>query len=123
MPTSVTIPKGLGEHARRTWRSITKRYELRADELRMLEDACRTIDIIDRMQARLDDPNTALVVKGSTGQSVANPLVQEIRQQRAVLKGLFAALKLSEVDEAPAAAGERSASARDAATARWGRGA
>lgn len=123
MPTSVTIPQGLGDKARRTWRSITRQYELRADELRMLEDACRTIDLIEKMQVRLDDQVTQLVVKGSTGQPAANPLIQEIRQQRAVLQRLFAALKLSDVDESAGAAQERSASARDAAAARWGRGA
>ena len=114
-----TAPQGLGPKARRIWREITVVYDLRPDELRVLEDACREIDLIERLEQGLD--GAKLLVKGSMGQPVANPLVQEIRQHRATLQRLLGSLKLP---DDPAADGDpRAASnaARDAAGARWRR--
>lgn len=118
-----SMPQKLGPKARRIWRAITTTYQLRADELRVLEDACREVDLIERLEDALRD--AALVVHGSQGQPVANPLVQELRQHRGVLSRLLITLKLpdSEDGRAAAAAGERSSSARNAANARWRRGA
>ncbi|MCX4780907.1 P27 family phage terminase small subunit [Streptomyces sp. NBC_01264] len=113
-------PVGLGLQGSRLWKVITEENDLRTDELRVLEDACREVDLIERMHAELQDAQ--LVVKGSMGQDVANPLVQELRQHRALVARLLAALKLQD-DEA----GEerdrraRSSQARQAALVRWGR--
>lgn len=115
-----TAPKGLGPKARKKWREIAGAYELRADELRILEDACREIDLVERMQEALDDPDNELLVAGSMGQPVASPLVQEIRQHRALIGRLLSLLKLP--DEDNRAAGLRSESARAAANERWRRG-
>jgi hypothetical protein len=118
-----TAPSKLGKKARRIWDDITKAYSLRVDELRVLEDACREVDLVERLEAELDDAD--LVVKGSMGQPVASPLVQELRQHRAVLARLLGSLKLpdSEDGRSEAAAGARSSKAREAANARWRRGA
>lgn len=122
-------PTKLSAKARAIWTGITRDYELRADELRVLEDACREVDLIERLELELRD--SKLVVEGSMGQPVASPLVQEIRQHRATLARLFAALKLP-ADEGGSGAGEgspgpgggdASRSARAAAQARWSRGA
>jgi hypothetical protein len=112
-------PAKLGAKARRIWRSITDTYELRADELRVLEDACREVDLIERLEEALDGAD--LIVHGSQGQPVANPLVQELRQHRGTLKALLGSLKLP--DEDGRQAESRSSSARAAAQARWRRGA
>lgn len=109
-------PRGFGVKAKRIWDQITKDYELRPDDMRVLEDACREVDLVERMEtALLTEP---LMVKGSMGQLVAHPLVQELRQHRATSARLFAQLKLTDGGESPAD-GKRSASARDAATQRW----
>jgi hypothetical protein len=116
------IPEGLGPKARAVWTSTTKEFELRADELRVLEDCCREVDLIERLEEALD--GAALIVEGSMGQPVASPLVTEIRQHRATLARLFASLKLpAEAGSAESQAAERSSAARNAANARWNTGA
>jgi hypothetical protein len=101
------------------WREITETYDLRADELRVLEDACREVDLIERLEEAMKD--APLTSSGSMGQLVAHPLVQELRQHRSTLKALLGSLKLP--DDPGGKAESRSASARDAANARWRRGA
>jgi len=113
----VPAPKGLGPSAA-FWRQVTAEYDLRADELRLLADACREMDLVDRMQAEIDAPGHDLIGSGSQGQPVADPLVQEIRQHRAGLQRLLAGLKL---EDPAAGAASRSASARKAANAKWQR--
>lgn len=109
-------PRGLGAGARKVWRSITDQFDLNPAELRVLEDACREVDLIDLMEERL--ASQQLIVAGSMGQDVANPLLQEVRQHRAVLTRLFAAMKLPAVDDAGGAAAA-SSSARELANRRW----
>jgi hypothetical protein len=112
-------PAGLGPAGGRLWREIVGRYDLRPDEVRLLADACREADIIDRLEEEL--AGAPLVVKGSMGQLVASPLVSEVRQHRTVLAGLLKSLKLPDT---PAEAERRqtavSEQARAAARARWG---
>lgn len=117
----VPVPEGLQKSAA-LWRKLTAEYELRADELRHLEDACRTLDLIERMESELR--TGPLFMKGSQGQDVANPLAGEIRQHRALLVRLFAALHLpEEAEQAERGAQARSAAARSLANQRWQRGA
>jgi hypothetical protein len=96
---------------------ILDRYELSVTEMRILEEACREIDIIERMQEELDG-DASLVSRGSMGQPVAHPLAQEIRQHRSTLDRLIKSLNLPEEDPA-VSAGARSESARDRARKRW----
>jgi hypothetical protein len=60
-----------------------------------------------------------LLVRGSQGQDVINPLISELRQHRATLASLLRQLKLP--DESTRLAEARSTSARAAANARWSR--
>ncbi|MCX5588183.1 hypothetical protein [Streptomyces erythrochromogenes] len=110
-------PEGLGLRAARLWDDIVDGQELRTDELRILEDACREVDLIERMHAELQ--GAPLVVKGSMGQDVANPLVQELRQHRALVARLLASLKLREDDQGERDALARQDQARRAAGVRW----
>jgi len=116
---AVRAPKGLGPDGRRLWKSIAEAYDLRADEVSLLEDACREKDIVARLEDEL--ATSPLTVKGSMGQEVASPLVSEVRQHRTTLAGLLKALKLP---DSPAGAQRRKAvvsqQAREAARARWG---
>lgn len=97
-------PAGLSRSSATLWRKLTKDFEFRIDELRILEDACRTMDLIDRLEEELS--TAKLVVDGSMGQPVASPLATEIRQHRGTLVRLFAALKLPADEDSPAARSE-----------------
>lgn len=113
-------PRGLSVKGRKLWRDVTSQYQLRVDELRVLEDACREVDIIERLEDEMED--APLTVHGSMGQPVANPLIQELRMHRSVLARLLGNLKFP---DAPAAGGavptSASSSARALAAQRWGR--
>ena len=113
-------PAGLGPKAKRIWKETLATYELRADELRILEDACREVDLIERMEAELGD--SPLIVKGSMGQPAPSPLVTELRQHRNTYRSLIKALGLPEETDS-AQAQKRSVTARAAAQARWRKGA
>lgn len=116
------IPANLGDQGRALWRSIIPAFELRPDELRILHDACREADLIERLHTELVSAD--LVTKGSMGQEVASPFVSELRQHRTVLANLLKALK---IPDTPATAARKKAhvseQARSAARARWGSGA
>ena len=117
--TKPAAPSRLGAKAKRLWTEITGTYDLRADELRILEDACREVDIVERLE---DEFRTApTMVRGSMGQDVASPLLQELRQHRAVVARLLGQLKLP--DEDGRQQESVSNAARKAANARWSRGA
>ena len=49
MPTRQR-PRGLGAEGVKLWKSIASEYDLRADELRVLEDACRLADVIAQLR-------------------------------------------------------------------------
>lgn len=109
---AVRVPNGLKAAGKKLWQSTTDLYDLRQDELEVLKGACSEADLITRMEDELaDEP---LTVKGSQGQLVAHPLVQELRQHRATMAALLRGLKLP--DEATGA-GENQQ--RAAAQSRW----
>jgi len=111
-------PKGLGMEARRLWRDTLKEFQLGPAELRLMEDACREVDLIERLESELDGAD--LVVRGSQGQPVANPLAQELRLHRGVLRQLLGALRLPEEGDADSWSGlSTSERGRRAAMARW----
>src|SRR5688500_14184011 len=104
-------PAGLGPKAKKVWKEITEGYDLRADEAIMLENACREIDTIERMEKEISEL-PSLTVRGSMGQPVISELVKDIRQHRNTLKAMFASLNLPDDDSAPKS---RSTTARAAA--------
>lgn len=89
------MPTKLGPKGRALWKSIAesdKDYPLGPDSLRLLEDAAREADLIERLEdAQRDEPLTA---KGSMGQTVASPFVSELRQHRSALASLLKQLQL-----------------------------
>jgi hypothetical protein len=88
--------------------------------MRVLEDACREVDLIERLHDGMRD--ASLVVTGSQGQPVANPIVQELRQHRALVARLLGLLKLPDDQREERDASARSQKARKAAFARWHNG-
>jgi hypothetical protein len=71
---------------------VVSAYELRADELILLENACKTIDLIDNLEAGMT--GQPLTTRGSMGQEREHPLLSEARQQRGLLRQILAQLKL-----------------------------
>ena len=92
MATKLRAPVGLAKAGRQLWSSVTGKYELRVDEQRVLEDACRIADVISALEdGMVDQP---LLAKGSMGQPVLNPLLAEQKTHRTALSRLLAQLKL-----------------------------
>lgn len=121
---------------RRLWKQIagSGTYILRPDELRILHAACRCDDAIAELRRQKTELEAhpryeELMVRGSMGQSVENPLrarvfkiADDIRGQEIALAGHLAKLKLPDVEPgAPAGEQPRSVGARAAAESRWGK--
>lgn len=113
-------PMRLSEKANKLWRSTLEVYDLAEHEYPILEAACRELDIIGEIEKELR--GAALIVRGSMGQDVANPLLAEVRHHRAAYVSLIRALGLPDAD-ADVAPSPRSTAAQKAAMARWSRGA
>ena len=113
----VSGPRFESADARELWSESMAAYSLSAHERLILKGACMALDKIDAIQVELDGAD--LMSKGSMGQDVANPLLGELRQQQAAFDRAMKQLALPDVDGVDAG-GERSASARAAAAARWG---
>ena len=113
---AMRTPPGLLDAGKRLWGDIAGSYGLRPDVLRILEDAAREADLIETLNVGL--AGAELVVRGSQGQDVINPLFTEIRQHRATLAGLLRQLKLPDEASDPVME-SRSSAARAAVNARW----
>lgn len=120
--TRMKPPLGLGADGKALWQSVAEQVEgdgleLDARERRWLTDACAEADVVATLAAAMR--TAPLMVKGSQGQDVINPVFTEVRQHREALARLLARLKLDD----PAVAGSvhryDSTTARDAAFKRW----
>ncbi len=84
-------PSGLRWSGRRLWEATVSDYELTEHETGLLLQACRTLDALDVLQARLDADGP--MVESSRGLR-AHPSLPEMRQQRITLARLLAAVGL-----------------------------
>lgn len=107
----VDPPAGLAAKGKKLWVGVTGEYELRVDELRLLEDAAHLADTIALLEKGMRGQD--LTVRGSQGQPVLNPLLGEQKAHRTALAGLLKQLRL------PDASGEVPNQQREAAQARW----
>lgn len=118
-------PTGLGPKAGKFWTQIASEYVLEdtPEVALILEQACRTIDIVERLQKIVDEA-PSLQVNGSRGQPAPLPELTELRQYRAQLAALVKQLNLedepTEVTDRDTPM-TRSESGRAAAAARWGK--
>lgn len=120
MSATRRAPSGLGTAGKAIWRQIWADLdkagaELRPDEVATLTAACETADLVRRLESEL--AGAPLTVPGVRGAVVANPLLSELRQNRALQAQLLARLKLVAADQGPES--PRTRSARRAAQARW----
>lgn len=108
-------PKHLGEAGLELWTTVLEANDLRPDELRMLEDACREADVIESLDAERRRPGFKLYATGSMGQRVIDPVISELRQHSSTLAMLLTKLKLTEGETDS----EISAKNRAAVNVRW----
>lgn len=117
-----TAPRSLGADGRKLWRAVTtmavegRRIEFRTDELTVLAQAAATADAIAALEAEL--VGARVVVAGSKGQTIVNPVVIELRLQRAALATLLGRLAIPDASSSWEGL-TSSQRARRAAHARW----
>lgn len=92
-PTIPRAPAGLLARGRQLWRDIHAVYDFSAapEKQAILEEACRTADVVKRLQAIVDNAEE-IRVRGSQGQPVAMPELLELRQYRSLLMQLLKGL-------------------------------
>jgi hypothetical protein len=109
-------PADLGATGRRLWADTVEAFVLTPAELRLLHEAGRTADELDRLgEALAAEPMT---VPGSKGQLVPHPLLAQLRAHRATLARLFNEMALPSEGQR-VGAGAASERGRKAASARW----
>jgi hypothetical protein len=88
-------PRNLGRPGKAFWRQVTDDYELSPAEEAVLVEACRTLDMIDRLEEEAaGQPLTEISPQGR----VVNPLIRECRMQKAILDRLVRSLGIPLVD-------------------------
>jgi hypothetical protein len=128
-PKKPAAPQTLAAAGKKLWQDIVKDYDLRPDELRILEDACAATDMITEMRKAWVSLGRPYMASGSMGQPVEHPLVGSIDKQRKTRKAFLVQLKLPDDLVAAEGAGtsgapkpdDRATKARAAAQARWSR--
>ena len=123
---ALTAPKGLGTRGKRLWRDIVEVHELDPQQRVLLEEACRTVDRLDKLEEKLSGREDAWahlrtraesMVITDDGREVTIDLVvdnalSEARQQQNILKQLLAAMRLP--DQASGARPQQRGGARGA---------
>lgn len=107
-------PASLDTAGKALWGDVVAKYDLRVDELAVLEAACKTADMIATLDREWDALGKPFLTRGSMGQDVIHPLIGERRAQQSAQAALFRQLKLP--DESGTAASNQQ---RDAAQSRW----
>lgn len=108
-------PENLSVSGRKLWKQVVSKYQLRADELRTLEDACAATDMVQMFTQSWLDLGQPLISKGSMGQEVEHPLIGSIDKQRKARQAFLRQLKLP---DDPSGAGQVNQN-RAAGQSRW----
>lgn len=111
-----TAPRILKTSGRKFWRDVTSKYELRADELRTLESACRALDMVDLVTKEWTDIGSPLTSTGSMGQLVEHPNIASIDKAQ---KAFELYVKRLDLPDGAESAGEKPNQQREAAQSRW----
>jgi hypothetical protein len=82
-------PRGLRAGGRRLWEAVTGTFDLDPPEAALLEEACRTRDLLADLRREI--AQNPAVIDSSQGVRV-HPVMVEARQQRLVLAKLLAGL-------------------------------
>jgi len=98
--TESKAPMGLKLGGKRLWRRVMSDFELAQHEEVVLLQACRIVDVLDRLQKVIEEGD--VVVHSPQGVKT-NPAVVEFRQQAMALAKCMAALNIPADSEQPAA--------------------
>ena len=115
------VPAHLRAKGTQVWKSVTADYVLRDDEKVLLEQICREADLIQELHEELR--KLPIMMTGSMGQDIVNPLLMEIRQHRSLMADLHKKLALPDLDK-PVSGGVPDISPnqnRSAAMSKWGK--
>lgn len=107
-------PATLADAGKALWSAVVAKYDLRVDELAVLEAASKTADMIAILDKEWDALGKPFLTRGSMGQDVIHPLIGERRAQQSAQAALFRQLKLPD----DAIVGESNQN-RSAANSRW----
>lgn len=102
-PRRPAAPAGLAKGGKRLWRETVALYELSPPEARILEEACRTVDVLDRLRE---------IGRGDR-------IVREVRMQSELLRKLLSSLNFPDEEPHEAVPQSRSTAARMLAHQRW----
>jgi phage terminase small subunit len=116
LPARLRPPQSLGESGRAFWRRVTTVYQLSPAEEAMLARCCRTLDVLDRLDATLLDADD-LMVTGSVGQLKPHPAIAAAADQQRLLDQLIRSLNLPLPGEEEGR--RRTPTNRENALARW----
>ncbi len=78
------------------WRAVVTDWDLEEHETTLLREACRTVDLLDDLQAQLD--RDGIMSSSSQGTRV-HPAAVELRQQRIAFARLMTALRIPAGEE------------------------
>ncbi|MET4588851.1 hypothetical protein [Arthrobacter sp. 754] len=92
-----TAPADLRASGKKLWRETLNDFDLTGPELRLLLEACRTVDELEILRAAILDGD--LITVGSTGQPVVSRVYDEIRKHRDSLAKTISALALPAEDD------------------------
>ena len=84
-------PGDLQAPGKALYRAVLAEFDLSAAEFRLLTEACRTTDELERLAQAM--AGAELTVAGSRGQPRPSPLLDEVHKHRDTLARLLAALK------------------------------
>ena len=101
------------------WIELQEKFEFDPQDVQLLLETCRTLDVIDSLSQSMDTDGVMIV--GSQGQMVLNSAVAELRQQQAAFARLVGHLNLLDA-ELGQAISARSRAAKTAGQARWREG-
>ena len=113
--TTPKAPVGLGKAGKAQWSTIAGSYKLRPDELTVLEDVCRTADMLTLLTEAWVAAESPMTTKGSKGQLVIHPLIAEMDKHRKSRAAFLKQLALPNGDEAVPAMNQH----RSAAVKKW----
>lgn len=88
-------PRNLGAAGQRFWKRVMDDYELSPAEEAVLNEACRIMDLLDRLE---DEAAGQPLTEQSPQGRVVNPILREARMQRQTLDRLVRSLGIPLVE-------------------------